>query len=72
MTTLYHFAANVKPASFGKGILASRPTYHATYTAGDDAWRVEDNARREAENRHYDALYADREAERLVTAGHVS
>ena len=32
MTTLYHFAVNVKPATFGKGLLASKPHYRADHT----------------------------------------
>ena len=60
MTILYPAPAPVKSARrFGAGLLASLPAYRADHTAADEAWLVHDNARREAENRHYDAMAAE-------------
>ena len=57
MTILFDARCPVKPARrFGAGILATRPTYRAPYTSADLAWLAADNARRDAENRHYDAM----------------
>jgi hypothetical protein len=74
MTTLYHFAAPVKPARrFGAGLLAARPSYRADHTAADEAWLVEDNARRERAARELDRLvdelYEESEATRRLEAG---
>lgn len=56
MTILYPAPVAVKPARpFGKGILASRPTYRAPFTSADLAWLAADDGRRR-ENAHFDAL----------------
>lgn len=49
-------AAIVKPADrpFGHGIIRSRPTYHAPYTASDAAWWASESAR--LENERLDAM----------------
>ena len=61
MTILYPVPTPVKssrPARlFGAGILAARPTYAAPYTAADEAWLIEDNARRE--DARFDAMAAE-------------
>lgn len=57
MTIFDSAAVSVKPAKpFGKGLLRSLPSYRRDHTASDDAWLTQDNARRAAENAHYDAM----------------
>lgn len=65
MTILFDASAPVKSIRpFGRGLLASLPTYLASHTAADEAWLVADNARREAEDedravdRRYSEVYA--------------
>ena len=58
MTILY--PAPIKSTRrFGAGILATVPTYSADHTAADEAWLVEDNARREGEDRRFDRMAAE-------------
>ena len=69
MTILYPSPSAVKPARrFAAGLLASRPSYRAPYTAADAAWLAADNARREDE--HYDRLAADSAAMDRLEAGY--
>ncbi len=44
---------------FGAGILPTRPSYRAPFTASDEAWLIEDNARRDAENRDLEQRAAE-------------
>jgi hypothetical protein len=70
VTILYPTPAAVKPArNFGRGLLASRPVYRADHSAADEAWLVEDNARREAEARRFDAMAAESAALDRLEAG---
>ena len=61
MTILFSSLApvNTTPRRFGAGLFRSVPTYRADHTAADDAWLAADNARRAAEDRHYDAMAAE-------------
>jgi len=73
MTILYPAPAAVKPARkarrFAAGLVASRPTYLVDHTADDEAWLVEDNARRAAEDRQIDRRYAESYATDCVSLG---
>ena len=72
MTILFDAAAPVKSVrnTFGRGLLRSTPhTVDATHTAADEAWLIADRARRE-EDARFDRMAAQREAERLMEAGH--
>lgn len=62
MSILFDATRTVKPAParrFGKGLLAARPTYRADFTTADEAWLVEDNARRAREDATFDRAYAE-------------
>jgi len=73
MTILYPAPAAVKPARkprrFAAGLVASLPTYVADHTAADEAWLVEDNARRAAEDRAIDRRYSEAYATDCVSLG---
>ena len=70
MTILFDASAPVKSARrFGAGLLPSRPSYRAPYTAADAEWLIADNARRDAENRHYDRLAAESAAMDRIESG---
>jgi hypothetical protein len=71
MTILFSSLAPVKSTShrFGRGILPTYPTYRADHAAADAAWLVEDNARRDAANRRYDAMAAESAALSRLEAG---
>lgn len=63
MITLFDATRPVKTSRrFGAGLLRSLPTYRANFTAEDDAWRIADNARRDAANRRLDRMAAEAEA----------
>ena len=59
MTILIDSANLVKPRNFGRGILRTLPTYRRTWSDGDEAALIEDNARRDAENRRIDRHAAE-------------
>ena len=70
MITIFDATRPVKSARrFGAGLLAARPTYERTWTEADEAWLIEDNARREAESRMIDRSYAESAAVDALSRG---
>jgi hypothetical protein len=68
MTILYPVPVQVKSSrSFGRGILASRPTTRAAFTFSDAAWWAAEAAA--AEDRHYDAMADEAEAQGRLDRG---
>jgi hypothetical protein len=51
----------VDPHLFGAGLFRSLPTYRSVVSTADEAWYLEQLAA--AEDRHYDALAAEAEAQ---------
>lgn len=74
MTILLDTARTVKPArrTFGRGILASRPTYHAPYTAADAIWAAENlnAAATDYDVVDFDVMAADAAAMDRIEAGY--
>jgi hypothetical protein len=66
MTILFDATRPVKSTRsarrFGAGLFQWTPMYHADHTAADEAWLIEDNARREAESRLFDRMAAESRA----------
>ena len=70
MTILFDATRPVKSTRlFGAGLLRSLPTYRVSYMADDEAWLIEDNARREAESRRIDRLYGESAAVDAMSRG---
>lgn len=70
MTILFDGRRPVKSGRpFGAGILASYPTYRSDHTAADEAWLIEDNARREAMARLVDRRYTESSAVDSLSIG---
>jgi len=75
MTILFDARRVVKSDNFGRGILRSLPTVRVPYTVADDAWLVEDNARREAReiarNARLERIYEAAQAVDRIANGHI-
>jgi hypothetical protein len=70
VTILYDCTRPVKPArTFGLGILAARPHAFTVFSPADEAWLVQDNARRTELDHEVDAMFAESEAIARLEAG---
>ena len=70
MTMIFDATCPVKSTRrFGAGLLATLPTYRVDYTAADEAWLIEDNARREAFDRLTDRRYTESAAVDALSRG---